>query len=69
MGREALETLYPKRLEEYYEMLAYHYVRSGNKDKAVEYLDLANQKAAKANAMGRPTPILLRPCSSSIPCQ
>ena len=32
-------------------MLAHHYGRSGNKDKAVEYLDLANQKAAKANAM------------------
>jgi tetratricopeptide (TPR) repeat protein len=48
---EALEALYPDRLEEYYEVLAYHYVRSGNKDKAVEYLDLANRKAAKANAM------------------
>ncbi len=48
---KALEVPYPDRLEEYYEVLAYHYVRSGNKDKAVEYLDLANQKAAKANAM------------------
>jgi class 3 adenylate cyclase/tetratricopeptide (TPR) repeat protein len=48
---KALEALYPDRLEEYYEALAYHYGRSGNKDKAVEYLDLANQKAAKANAM------------------
>jgi predicted ATPase len=48
---EALEALYPERLEEYYELLAYHYVRSDNKDKAVEYLDLANQKAAKASAM------------------
>ena len=47
----ALEALYPDRLEEYYEVLAYHYVRSGDKDKAVEYLDLANRKAAKANAM------------------
>jgi class 3 adenylate cyclase/tetratricopeptide (TPR) repeat protein len=48
---KALEALYPDRLEEYYEPLAYHYIRSGNKDKAVEYLDLANQKAAKANSM------------------
>jgi tetratricopeptide (TPR) repeat protein len=48
---EALEALCPERLEEYYEVLAYHYVRSGNKDKAVEYLDLANQKAARASAM------------------
>jgi predicted ATPase len=39
---EALETLYPDRLEEYYELLAYHLARSGNKDKAVEYLCLAN---------------------------
>jgi predicted ATPase len=48
---EALEALSPERLEEYYEVLAYHYVRSGNTDKAVEYLDLANQKAARASAV------------------
>jgi tetratricopeptide (TPR) repeat protein len=47
----AIEDLYPDRLEEYYELLAYHYVRSDNTDKAVVYLDLANQKAAKLNAM------------------
>jgi class 3 adenylate cyclase len=47
----ALEALYPDGLEEHYEVLAYHYVRSGNKDKAVEYLDLSNRKAARANAM------------------
>jgi predicted ATPase len=46
-----LEALYPDRLEEHYEVLAYHYSRSANKDKAVEYLNLANQKAAKASAM------------------
>jgi class 3 adenylate cyclase/tetratricopeptide (TPR) repeat protein len=48
---KAIEVLYSERLEEYYEVLAYHYARSGNKDKAVEYLDLANQKAARAKAM------------------
>jgi class 3 adenylate cyclase/tetratricopeptide (TPR) repeat protein len=47
----AIEDLYPDRLEEYYELLAYHYVRSDNRDKAVVYLDLANQKAARLNAM------------------
>jgi len=47
----AIEDLYPDRLEEYYELLAYHYVRSDNKEKAVEYLDLANRRAAKLNAM------------------
>ena len=48
---KAIEALYPDRLEEHYELLAYHYGRSANTDKAVEYLDLANQKAAKLNAM------------------
>ncbi len=50
IGR-ALESLYTDRLEEYYELLAHHYVRSTNTDKAIEYLDRANGKAAKANAM------------------
>ncbi len=48
---EGIEALYPDRLEEHYELLAYHYARSANADKAVEYLDLANQKAAKLSAM------------------
>jgi class 3 adenylate cyclase/tetratricopeptide (TPR) repeat protein len=47
----AIEELYPERLEEYYELLAYHYTLSDNKEKAVAYLDLANQKAAKLDAM------------------
>lgn len=38
-------------MEEYYELLAYHYVRSANNDRAVEYFGLANRKAVKANAM------------------
>jgi tetratricopeptide (TPR) repeat protein len=48
---KAIEALYPDRLEEHYELLAYHYASSANKDRAVQYLDLANQKAAKLNAM------------------
>ena len=48
---QALETLYLDRLEECYELLAYHYTRSPNTDKAVHYLGLANQKAIKANAV------------------
>ncbi len=48
---KAIEALYPDRIEEQYELLAYHYVRSANMGKAVEYLDLANQKAAKLSAM------------------
>jgi class 3 adenylate cyclase/tetratricopeptide (TPR) repeat protein len=46
-----IEALYPDRLEEYHELLAFHYGRSVNADKAVRYLYLANQKAAKLNAM------------------
>ena len=48
---EAIEALYLDRLEEHYELLAYHYGRSTNTDKAVKYLERANQKAAKLNAM------------------
>ena len=48
---EVIEALYPDQLEEYYELLAYHYGRSANVDKALQYLDLANQKAAKLNAL------------------
>ncbi len=50
IGR-AIETLYPDRLEEYYELLAYHYGHSANTEKAVQYLDLANLKAIRVNAM------------------
>jgi len=44
IGR-AIEALYPDRLEEYYELLAYHYSHSGNTDKAVEYLNQAGDRA------------------------
>jgi class 3 adenylate cyclase/tetratricopeptide (TPR) repeat protein len=47
----AIEQVYAERLEGYYEILAYHYVHSDNASKAVEYLDLANQKTARANAL------------------
>jgi len=45
------EEIYSDRPEENYELLAHHYVHSTNIAKAVEYLDLANQKAARGNAM------------------
>jgi tetratricopeptide (TPR) repeat protein len=48
---QVIEALYPDRLEEHHELLSYHYARSANVDSAVKYLDLANQKAAKINAM------------------
>ena len=48
---QTIEQLYSERLEEYYELLAYHYMRSDNKQKAVEYVDLANQKTAGVYAL------------------
>jgi tetratricopeptide (TPR) repeat protein len=48
---QAIETLYPERLEEFYERLAYHYSRSPNADKALDYLELANRKAIRVSAM------------------
>jgi class 3 adenylate cyclase/tetratricopeptide (TPR) repeat protein len=48
---QAIERLYTDRLEEYYELLAYHYRRSNNKAKALEYLDCANRKAFRIRAM------------------
>jgi class 3 adenylate cyclase/tetratricopeptide (TPR) repeat protein len=47
----SIEAQYPDRLEEYYELLAYHYGQSDNKQKAMDYLDLANGKAIRLNAM------------------
>jgi len=48
---KAIESLYTDNLEEYYELLAYHYLRSGNTDKAAEYLYIANQRAIELSAM------------------
>jgi class 3 adenylate cyclase/tetratricopeptide (TPR) repeat protein len=47
----ALESMYAGRLEEGCELLAYHYARSLDAKKAVEYLDMANRKAIRINAM------------------
>lgn len=43
----AIEELYPDRLEEFYEMLAYHYSKSENLEKAYQYLKLAGNKATR----------------------
>jgi class 3 adenylate cyclase/tetratricopeptide (TPR) repeat protein len=42
---KALEQIYADRLEEFYEMLAYHYSRSENPEKAYQYLKLSGNKA------------------------
>ena len=42
---QAIETLYAERLEEFYEMLAYHYSKSENMLKACDYLKFSGDKA------------------------
>jgi tetratricopeptide (TPR) repeat protein len=44
----AIEEIYPDRLEEFYEMLAYHYSRSDNRESAYHYLKLSGNKAVKS---------------------
>src|SRR4029453_9781230 len=47
---QAIEALYRANLEDHYSALAHHYSRSGNAAKAVEYLSLAGQQAARHSA-------------------
>jgi hypothetical protein len=47
---KAIEELYPHRLGEFYEMLAYHYSHSNNQGKACQYLKLAGHKARRNNS-------------------
>jgi len=44
---KAIEEIYSDRLEEFFEMLAYHYSKSDNLDKAYQYLKFSGQKAYK----------------------
>jgi class 3 adenylate cyclase/tetratricopeptide (TPR) repeat protein len=46
----AIEDLYADRLPEHYELLAHHYGRSGNTEKAIEYLMLAAEKSNQNKA-------------------
>ncbi len=50
IGR-AIESLYPQRLEEFCEMLAYHYSKSGNLAKAYQYLKGSAEKAVRNDAV------------------
>jgi len=49
IGR-AIEEIWPDRVEEFYEMLAYHYSKSENAEKACHYLKLSGQKAMRSNS-------------------
>ncbi|MEJ2727226.1 MAG: adenylate/guanylate cyclase domain-containing protein [Deltaproteobacteria bacterium] len=42
---QAIEEIYAHQLEVHYELLAYHYERSGNQKKAIDYLILAGEKS------------------------
>jgi class 3 adenylate cyclase/tetratricopeptide (TPR) repeat protein len=48
---EAIEQLYADRLEEFYEMLAHHYSRSENLEKAYQYLKLSGEKADRSYSL------------------
>jgi predicted ATPase len=48
----ALEQLYHDRLEDHYDELAHHYSRSGNTEKAIEYLQKAGQQAIRRSVHG-----------------
>ena len=47
---QAMELLFHNKLEDHYSDLAHHYRRSGNTEKAVEYLHLAGQQAVQRSA-------------------
>jgi tetratricopeptide (TPR) repeat protein len=47
---QAIEKIYPERLEEFYEMLAYHYYEGQDWEKALNYLAKAGDKVAAAYA-------------------
>ena len=47
---QSIEELYPDRLEEFYEMLAHHYSKSENLEKAYQYLKLSGDKATRSNS-------------------
>ena len=47
---QAIEEIYAHQLEVHYELLAYHYERSGNQKKATDYLILAGEKSNQHSA-------------------
>jgi tetratricopeptide (TPR) repeat protein len=47
---QAIEVLFPDRLEEFYSLLAYHYARAENWEKAQDYLFKAGDQAGKIAA-------------------
>jgi class 3 adenylate cyclase/predicted ATPase len=52
---QAIEALFAARLEDHYSELAHHYSRSGNTEKAIEYLHKAGQQAVQRSAYSEAT--------------
>jgi len=48
---KSIEDIHQDRLEEFYEMIAYHYSMSGNTRKAYEYLKQSGNKATRSHSM------------------
>ena len=57
---KAIEKIYAERLEEFYEMLAYHATAAGQKESALDYLILASEKAHRAAAHREEATLLKR---------
>ena len=51
---KAIEELYPDRLEEFYEMLAYHYASGESWEKAYQYLKLSGDKTLGTRSRWEP---------------
>jgi class 3 adenylate cyclase len=47
----AVESLYSEKLEEFYEILAYHYSKGENPEKACQYLKLSGNKATRNHSV------------------
>jgi class 3 adenylate cyclase/tetratricopeptide (TPR) repeat protein len=48
---KTIESLYSQKLDELYEVLAYHYSNSTNHEKAIYYLEMAGDKAARMHSL------------------
>jgi class 3 adenylate cyclase len=65
---KAIEVLYPDRLEEHCELLAYHYACSANTDKAGSIWIWPTKRRLSLTRWRRLRPILMTPWGSSTPC-
>jgi class 3 adenylate cyclase/tetratricopeptide (TPR) repeat protein len=48
---KAIEQIYPERLEEFHEILAHHYSKSDNSEKACHYLKLSGKKSTESYSL------------------